>query len=188
MSPQIEFSRRIVVDPWPEDGVAVEVAADPSERHALAERFGLLELHSLEGRGRLERRGDRPEIVLRGSLDAEVVQACVVSLEPVAATIRQPIERRYRFDDATERSAWLEPQGAVELDDEAEVEPIAGRAIDVGEAFAEELGLALDPYPRAAEADTLVTRDLGPYIRYGPAEPQRPFAILRQLQQEKSAR
>ena len=183
-----EFSRRQVIEPWPGDGVTVDVSADPAERRSLAERFDLLEVRALRGHGRLERRG--AELVLRGWLEADVAQECVVSLEPVPARLRQPVERRYRLGGTSDAArAHVEPHGTVVLDDDdAEVEPVIGREIDLGEAFAEELGLALEPYPRAPGASGLECDDLGSYVSVGTEDrPSKPFAALRQLQ-EKHAR
>jgi hypothetical protein len=183
--PTNEFSRRLVVDPWPESGIDVNVVAEPAERLALARRFDLLELRSLRGHGRLERGGAPGELVLRGWLEACVVQSCVVSLEPVPAQLREQIERRYRQERAAER---CQPAGIVDLDaDEDFIEPLVGREIDVGEAFAEELGLSLDPYPRAVGAAAIEATALAPYVSLGQAEPGKPFATLRQLQ-DKHAR
>jgi uncharacterized metal-binding protein YceD (DUF177 family) len=183
-----EFSRRLAIEPWPGEDMTVDVSADPAERRALAERFDLLEVRALRGRGRLERRG--AELVLRGLLEADVVQECVVSLEPVPARLRQPVERRYRLGGMSGAArARLGPHGTVVLDnDEVEVEPVIGREIDLGEAFAEELGLALEPYPRAAGASALDAGDLGPHVSVDSEDrPSQPFAALRQLQ-EKHAR
>lgn len=176
-----------MIDPWPGGGISVDVSADAAERRALAARFDLLELPALRGHGRLERRGD--ELVLRGGLEADVVQECVITVEPVPARIRQSIERRYRAGGATNAARTLyEPHGTVTLDDDAvEVEPVIGREIDVGEAFAEELGAALDPYPRAPGA-ALDSSDLGPHVSVGAADRlDGPFATLQRLQ-EKHAR
>jgi uncharacterized metal-binding protein YceD (DUF177 family) len=183
--PMNEFSRSVAIDPWPDAGIAVDVAADPAERRALARRFDLLEVRSLHGHGRLER-GDEPaEVVLRGWLEADVVQACVVSLEPVPARLRQPIERRYRRSAAPPAGPErFQPTGAIDLDDGEDIEPVSGREIDLGEAFAEELGLSLDPYPRALGAAAIEATPLAPYVRLGRAEPSRPFAALQQLRQK----
>jgi uncharacterized metal-binding protein YceD (DUF177 family) len=185
--PKNEFSRRLAIDPWPGAGIEVDVTADAAERAALARRFNLVEVRSLRGHGRLERGQDSMELILRGRLEADVVQACVVSLEPVPAKLRKPVERRYRAERAPTGQDRFQPIGALDLDDdEAEVEPVVGREIDLGEAFAEALGLALDPYPRAADAAAIEATALGPYVRLGPAEPGKPLAALRQL--EKRAR
>jgi uncharacterized metal-binding protein YceD (DUF177 family) len=166
----------------------VDLNADAAERQALASRFDLLEVCGLRGHGRLERRG--AELVLRGWLEADVVQECVVSLEPVPARVRQPVERRYRLGGTSAAARTrFEPHGTVVLeDDEDDVEPVIGREIDLGEAFAEELGLALEPYPRAPAAAALESGDLGPHVSVGSEDrPDKPFAALRQLQ-EKHAR
>jgi uncharacterized metal-binding protein YceD (DUF177 family) len=189
VTPTNEFSRRLAIDPWADHAVSVEVSADPAERQALAARFGLLAVGSLRGRGRLERGSEPGELVLRGWLEAEVVQACVVSLEPVPARLRERVERRYRSIAASgSGSKRLQPHGIEELeDDEPEVEPVVGGVIDVGEAFAEELGLALDPYPRAAGA-ALDAGALTPYVSVGSEHgASTPFAALPQLA-EKHAR
>ena len=188
-----EFSRKVVIEPWPEGGVAVELRAEAHERQALARRFGLLELALLEARGRLERDAASGLIRLCGALEAALTQACVVTLEPVAAQLREPVERRYRRvagrpPEAPERVQVWTPEQA----DDEEVEPVYGRTIDLGAAIAEELALALDPYPRAADAPArlaadLAAEDLGPYISFGEGEPaEPPFAALRQLTEKRA--
>ena len=188
MPPTNEFSRKLVVDPWPEAGIDVDVSADPAERQALARRFDLLEVRSLRAHGRIERLEQPAELVFRGWLAADLVQTCVLSLEPVPATIRQAIERRYRPGSAAADRERLQPKGAIHLDDEDaeddEVEPVNGREIDLGEAIAEEFGLALDPYPRALGAAAIEPEALGPHVSLGQAEPEKPFAALRQLREE----
>jgi len=181
-----EFSRSVRIDPWPEAGVEVDLRAGPEERAALARRFQLVALDALHGWGRLER-ADSGEIWFRGWLEAQVVQSCVVSLEDVPATVRVPVERGYRRVSAGEaaRPAVLQAsESAGEWDDD--VEPLAGTQIDLGEMLAEELSLALDPYPRAPDADILVSEALGPNISFGSAEPDSPFAALEQLQDKRA--
>ena len=183
-----EFSRKVVIEPWPEGGIAVALVAAPAERLALARRLGLLELTRLEACGRLERDPARGEIRLRAELEATLAQECVITLEPVTAQLREPVERRYR------RVAGKAPPAAAPVlvpdpDDDEEIELVYGRTIDLGAAIAEELALAIDPYPRAAAAGAadLVAEDLGPYISVGEAEPAAPpFAALRQLKDKRA--
>jgi uncharacterized metal-binding protein YceD (DUF177 family) len=184
--PKNEFSRKLAIDPWPDAGIEVDLVADPAEREALARRFNLLEVRSLRGRGRVERAEDPSELVLRGWLEADVVQTCVVSLEPLAANLREPVERRYRAERASAESDRFQPIGDLDLAEEVEVEAVVGGEIDLGEAFAEEFGLALDPYPRAAGAAAIEATALGPYVRLGPAGPGKPLAALRQLQEKRA--
>jgi uncharacterized metal-binding protein YceD (DUF177 family) len=138
-----EFSRRVELARLGALEAVYPLTADAREREALARRFDLLALDRLEAEVRLHRLSG--EIVqVRGELAAEVVQACVVSLEPVSDSIRESFTLLY---------GPTEPEGEVLIDLETEiVEPFDGTAIDIGEAVAQQLALALDPYPRAAGA------------------------------------
>ena len=109
MTPTSEFSRRLVIEARPGDAIPVDVRADAAERRALAERFGLLAVRSLRGHGRVERGSEPGELVLRGWLEADVVQACVISLEPVPARLKQRVERRYRPIEAG-GAEWQHPE------------------------------------------------------------------------------
>lgn len=125
----------------------VEIVARPAERDALARRCGLLSLDSLTAH--LTVRTDAAgEIVVAGRLKAEVVQECVVTLEPVANTIDTPFEQHY-----TRRPQSLAADLVIGPKDAEPAEPIEGDSIDLGELVAQHLSLALDPYPRAPDAD-----------------------------------
>jgi uncharacterized metal-binding protein YceD (DUF177 family) len=86
---------------------------------------------------------------VEGTLRAEVIQACVVTLDPVPARIEDSFVRTY----TSKPSSVAEAEAVVDLDQEEPPEPIMGGAVDIGEAVAETLGLALDPYPRAPGAE-----------------------------------
>jgi hypothetical protein len=183
VAPGSKFSRSVTIEPWPEGGLDLDLQANAAERRALAARFELLELRRLRGRGRLERGEEGREIRFRGLLEAEVVQPCVVSLEPVASVIAEPVERRYR----PVHGGVPAPAAAPFVDpDEVEVEPLAGTAIDLGEVLAEELALALDAYPRVEDPYARLP-DLGPDVTIGPAQTAAsPFAVLQELHQKRA--
>jgi uncharacterized metal-binding protein YceD (DUF177 family) len=142
-----EFSRVVRVDtigeqPWP-----MAVVAEEKERAALARRFGLLGLAKLEATLTLSRRGD--EVAVHGRLSAAVTQACVATAEPVAVEVEAPFDILFR-----PRPDPAAAEEEVELtESEMDVVFHAGADIDVGEAVAETLALALDPFPRAPDAD-----------------------------------
>lgn len=140
-----ELARPVRIDTLGAGPRTIEVAADASERAALAERFTLLALDKLEALAELTREDEA--VIAVGRLAADVVQACVASGEPVATTIDEPFA--LRFVPEGEASG-----DEVELD-ETDLDEIAyaGGAIDLGEAVAQTLGLALDPFPRAPGAD-----------------------------------
>ena len=82
----------------PAGGYQATLSASPQERIALAAELGIIEVTSLDVTYRLtvtSRRRDAnnrtSEVRLKGELTAGVVQACVATLEPVPATIVEPI-------------------------------------------------------------------------------------------------
>jgi len=158
-----EFSRTFRLDELGGAPRAVSIAAEESERSALAARFGLIGIERLEASAELARDGDI--VTATGKLEADVTQACVASGDPVPAKIAEDFTVRFV-------PAGAEPDAdEVELDegdlDELDYE---GSAIDLGEAVAQTMALALDPFPRAAGADeklreagVLGEEDAGPF-------------------------
>jgi uncharacterized metal-binding protein YceD (DUF177 family) len=143
-----EISRPLALDALPEEGVTVDLEASPDERGALAARFDLVALDRLVGEVRVRPADAGATVHVAGRLDADVVQRCVVTLEPVPAHVAA------EFDRLFSRELPPHAQGEVEVDPEAELpEPLEGDRLDLGEILAEELSLALDPYPRSPEAD-----------------------------------
>lgn len=139
-----EFTRPVDISRLPGERV-YDLAATPVERAALARRFDLLALDRLEAQVRLTPLAGGL-LRLSASLSAEVVQACVVTLEPVRSHIDDEFGVLYRAGaEAGEMSVVL--SGADEV-----VEPLPGDILDIGEAVAQQLSLALDPYPRAPGA------------------------------------
>lgn len=173
-----ELVRRVVVDPLPEGGIEVELAADAAERQALGRRLDLLGLEELRASGRVQRSQDGRELHLAGALEALVVQTCVVSLDPVRSRVAEPIERRWLLP-----GAGPAPESDELVDPEAvDVEPLEGAVIDFGAVVAEELALALDPYPRLEDAYARLP-ELGPDVSLGEGEiTDGRFAVLEQLE------
>lgn len=161
-----ELSRRYGVDRIGAAGIAFEISASAEERCALAARLELASLGRLEAAGTIERRGAGRLIALRCRVRAELEQVCVVTLEPVPATLDLAVERLFLPVDA---DPALEITLSPDLD---EPDPLALPFLDVGEIVTEEVALALDPYPRAASADALLAE-----VADAP-EPEGPFAEL----------
>jgi hypothetical protein len=139
-----EFSRLVAVDRVPPQGLIEHISADEDERRGLAKRFGLLALSELSATLKLEpwRRGG---IHVSGALDATVDQTCVVSLD--SFTSRMAIDLSRYFSGAPQPGPAAAVHSVESLEDD-EPDVISGGSIDLGEIVAEELGLALDPYPR----------------------------------------
>ncbi len=119
-------------------GTEVIVEATESERAALARRMGLPAVLSLTCRFALHP-GARGEAVAAGHLDALVVLSCVVSTEDFEAVVAEDFTVRF-VPEVTETED-LDPEEADEI-------PYEGTHIDLGEAAAEQLALALPPFPR----------------------------------------
>ncbi len=142
-----EFSRLIRFDALGSAPHSLSIHADEAERAALARRFGLIALDRLAAELTLVRDGDA--VTLTGRLEAQATQACVASAAPVNAAIDEPIALLFRPAPAEAQSDDEIELGEGEMD----VMFHDGAAIDVGEAVAQSLALALDPYPRAPDAE-----------------------------------
>ena len=139
-----EFSRPERLDTIGERDRSVTFAATPEERRKLAARFAILSVDLLEAHFTIRR--DTSGIVAKGHVTAKVVQACSVTDEPLTATIDEPVALRFVDNFGA-------VDGEIELSDDAlDTVPIDGGAVDLGEAAAETLALALDPFPRGPNA------------------------------------
>ena len=76
-----EFPRPVDADTISESPRRIEISADESERRRLAGRFGLKAIDRLEAEVRLARRAGI--VHAEGHVDADVVQSCVVTDEPM---------------------------------------------------------------------------------------------------------
>jgi uncharacterized metal-binding protein YceD (DUF177 family) len=138
--PLTEWSHAIV--DIPKNGLARVRDLTPAERSAVANALGMVSLASVTSSYRIEHLaggGYR----LKGRVAADGEQACVVSLEPIAA----------HLDEAFDVEFWPEletNEGGEDktILDDREVEPLTGGAIPVGRIVYETISAALDPYPR----------------------------------------
>lgn len=167
-----EFSRPVAIESIGPKAQTRRIEAEAGERRDLAERFGLLALQSLSATVELERQaGDA--VHARGHLVADVVQSCVVTLEPVPAHIEADFTCNYTAAAPEAVEAVIDPLA------EEEIEALTGEEIDLGETVAQQLAIALDPYPRApgavwpqdAQSETAAGREGG----------KGPFATLARL-------
>lgn len=183
---ETEFTHPIRMDGIGSKTVTVTLSPGEAARAALAERLDLVALPSLSAKVSVRRRNDSGWVEVYGTLQADVVQNCVVTLEPVPARVEEEIAEMFieadRDDDTFKGST-----GAVELDPIADMpEPVEGDTLDLAEIVAQCLSLSLDPYPRApeAEADATVVGDdqeAGVGASEGSSGRASPFAELQAL-------
>ena len=118
------------------------IEPEPGELAAMAEALGLSALRKVRLEGELRPRG-KTDWDLNARLGATVVQACVVTLAPVATRIDEPVERRFRADLSEP------PPGAeVEMPEDDALDPLP-ETLDLGRVLTEALALAIPEYPRA---------------------------------------
>lgn len=175
--------RSVPVDTIKSAGQHMDVTAAPEEAAALARFLGLASIEMLKARYKVSRNGDHAAI--KGTIEAEVHQICVVSLEPFPVTIREDVAMRFAPAvevAATEaRLAAQAEDGSIDLGDAVDAddfpEPIHDGRIDIGAATTEFLSLALPPYPRKPD---IVFAGSGSVN-----ERQSPFAVLARLKQDR---
>ncbi|MHA7821104.1 MAG: YceD family protein [Erythrobacter sp.] len=145
-----ELSRPIKIKGLPGEPVVIE--ADAGERAALAARFGLPGIDGLRAVVELEQRGS--SIRAFGSLRAAIRQACAISGEDFPARIEEDLDLRFVEEGTLDSEVDEDSEIEIELDAEDcdEIE-YSGDAFDLGEAVAQTLGLAIDPYAEGPDAD-----------------------------------
>ena len=182
--PVPEFSRPIPRERLGGQILIEEISATPQERTALARRFRLLGLGLLRATAKIEpgdgahRKNGAGLLRLSGHLSAEVSQACVVTLEPVPSRIEEDFTLVYSLE--TEPALALVEVAEVVVDPEAEdsPEPLGAGGLDLGEAVAQQLAVALDPYPRVSGAALAEAPGTPANPESGPG---RGFAVLEAL-------
>ena len=140
-----EFSR--LVDARQLPAAPLRLEADAAERAALAQRFELEAIDRLEADVTFEPEGST--VLAQGQVEADIVQMCAVSGEPFPIRIAEPVSLRFVPGPVTEL-----PEVEIEIDaDEWDEIPFEGGKFDLGEAIAQSLALAIDPYATGPNAE-----------------------------------
>lgn len=175
-----EFSVEIKLESIGEDPREIDLEAKQEEKFALAQRFGLVSVDSFEAHLTLTWLKTGRILSVTGQISAAVTQSCVVTLDPVPATIAEEVDIVFARESA-DTGDVIDPN---------EVELLEGETLDLGEISAEELSLALDPYPRHRDIDPEALK-LGPGASLVTEEaaseaPKRanPFEILAELKRK----
>lgn len=171
---QPEFSRTARIDTLGSAPRTLSFGATEQERAALAARFELVAIDRLSAEAELTRTGET--VRARGTLSADVIQSCVASGVPVPAHVEEDFAIEFR-----PQLAGGTPDEEIELSEgELDIVFYSGSAVDVGEAVAETLWLALEPFPRAPEAEEAL-KEAGVKSEEEAARESSPFAGLAAL-------
>src|SRR5262245_52350740 len=158
----------------PQSGLSREREAAPDELARIARALDLVACAALQAAYTIIPTA-AGRFSVSGRLHADISQACVVTLDPVDASI----------DEQFDVTFWPAPDmpppsgGEVDLDEEAEPEPIVAGHIDVGRVVFECLAASIDPFPRKPDA-TLDQRSSQP-PGGSEGKPDSPFAVLANL-------
>ncbi len=182
-----EWSYRVQAEEISRSPTRLSIVANENERSAVARRLGLLSLDALKADIELAR--DRKEHVVHvtGKLYAELVQECVVSLEPVKTKIEEEFEGWFADNENTvsfvkARQDRLREKTGIDipmLDEQEDPDPIIDGMIDIGELTVQHLSLAVPRYPHKEGADC-VPGDKTLEVEEDKSEIRKnPFAALR---------
>lgn len=168
-----EFCR--LLDVRQVEGKRVHLEAGEDERAALATRFGLVRVDALSAELDLTRKecAGGAQVEARGTLRAAIVQSCAISAEDLPVTVAEPLYIRFVPESLTAYA----PDEEIELTaDDCDEIGYVGHHVDLGEAVAQSLALAIDPFLTGPNAEA-ARKASG----LGTPEDSSPFAALKGL-------
>jgi uncharacterized metal-binding protein YceD (DUF177 family) len=176
--PPPEFPRAFDTEGLAGTPAARRIEAKPEERAALARRLDLVGIAALTADLTLTRMAGG-FVRVEGALRATVTQTCVVTLDPFEATVGEDFTALFAPADGM-------PEGDLLADPDADLpEPLDGTRIDLGELVAQQLSLALAPYPKAPgvtfEGASVGEEDAAGPDAGGADAGRNPFAALAKL-------
>jgi uncharacterized metal-binding protein YceD (DUF177 family) len=142
-----EFSHVVKLSEIGSHSHNIRLSAEETARSGLIKRFDLAALGSLEAELSLKPEGT--SILATGRFTASLAQYCIASGDPVPALLDEPVNIRFIPEPTV--------GGEIELEaDDCDTMFQDGQTIDLGEAVAQSLLLALDPYPRSPESEKIL--------------------------------
>ena len=142
-----ELSR--LVKPRALPGEPLAIAASEAERAALAQRFGVTAIPALSAT--VDFATDNEAVLASGTLSATIEQPCAITREELSYAVEEVLALRFVPAGSLPEHT---PDEEIELDSEDldEIE-YDGDSFDLGEAIAQTLALAIDPYREGPGAD-----------------------------------
>jgi uncharacterized metal-binding protein YceD (DUF177 family) len=162
-------------------GDTVRLDTDEGQRAAIAVLAEALSVSRFSVQVELKK-ASPSRFLLDYRVGAEIVQACVVTLEPVVSQVERVFTRELYFAGPGQRGPKAPeldmPAQDIFMDEGEEPEEIESLHYDLAGPALEEFLLALDPYPRC------------PGVEFDPeahadAHPESPFAVLKGLKPSK---
>ncbi len=175
----------VIVMHVPAKGFVTTLKADKRELQTLAENHGLEEASKFEAELHISQ-WKKNGIRIRGTIIADYVQQCIVSLEPIPAHMNEKIDTILVPENSRLAKVQYNDSGEIVLNADGPDIPevFEGDSVDIGEIAEEFFELALDPYPRKAGLDDSLVN-----VTYGgetdeSEKPVSPFAKLADLKRK----
>lgn len=176
-----EFSRLLSIEGIVPDKLREEtITATADECAELAARLDVRELENLRADLTIRRVSGGSVLRVSGRIQADVVQACVVSLRDVPSVVDATFETFFTQDNEAESHA---KELSFTAEDEDSPEMVMNGMIDLGEVVTQYLSLNLDPYPRAPGVSLAAQ-----LAEAGASAPTSPFAVLQGLTDDKKGK
>ncbi len=184
-----EWSRKVEAATVEDTPLSLRIEATAQERKDVARRLKVSEISQLNADITLKREEGSHIIHVEGTLQAEVVQPCVVTLEPVVSLIQEPVESWYSDEEQIvsltrvrrEKVGKMVDSEMEIMDEKDDPDPVVEGHIDVGELVTQFLSLAINPYPQAEGAVYTETS-----IPTEPPKRANPFAGLKDWKARRS--
>ncbi len=155
-------NRKIDIRTINENGPKISFKATEAERASLAERFDVPAIYKLEVNGTF---GYDDLITFDGEMHLSLERECVITLKSFTEETTTPVH-------------LLFSENPKDTDNpEEDILPIHKGKIDLFEIFAEEFGLALNPFPKSVNT----------YLDYHDTEEdtkENPFSVLKKFKKE----
>ncbi len=155
-------NRKIDIRTINENGPKISFKATDAERQALAERFDVPAIYKLEVNGTF---GYDDLITFDGEMRLSLERECVITLKPFTEETTTPVHLLFSENQKDTDNP------------EEDILPIHKGKIDLFEVFAEEFGLALNPFPKSVDT----------YLDYHDIEEdtkENPFSVLKKFKKE----
>lgn len=175
------FELKVNVRTLPNKGQLVRHTATEEERSEIAVSLGLIGVSVFEGDCHLTP-WKRDGVKLSGTVKADIVQPCAVTLEPLDIQLVEPFELVFVPEGSKLARPPVDEDGEIVFDPEGDDLPdtFVGDAIDVASVWMEFMALGIDPFARKPGAE-LPVPDGANGSETGAASP---FAVLSQLKKQ----
>ncbi|MCX7338476.1 MAG: DUF177 domain-containing protein [Alphaproteobacteria bacterium] len=167
----VELRRLINLDRISRSDKPYSIKTTEGEREALAQRFGLVAIHTLSASYTISPSSNsRKGYMVLGSLSAKVVQSCIRTLVDVP----EKIDIKFSILVVDQKHETLNP---FDPEHDEDYEYSAEGEIDLGEVTAQYLSLNLNPFPQKTSSELSKSS-----VENAPTQTKKnPFAVLETL-------